>query len=141
MPVTAVTPATATIPTTVATIATAGIQHRWGRCSFWWSHRLNMESDLQSLFGLMYSAACTHWLRPRNSPLSPHLGSYMRAPLVSQDRRRLFFNPLSEVINRANTKLMLVYLYITCTVTVSSSPKCTYLCISSTLYATDLLCA
>ncbi len=29
-------------------------------------HRLNMELDLQSLFGLL---CCTHWLRPRNSPL------------------------------------------------------------------------
>ncbi len=29
--------------------------------------RLNMELDLQSLFGLhVYS--CTYWLRPRNSP-------------------------------------------------------------------------
>ncbi len=30
-------------------------------------HRLNMELDLQSLVGLL----CTHWLRPRNSPLPP----------------------------------------------------------------------
>ncbi len=38
------------------------------------SNRLNMELDLQSLFGL-HVHSCTHWPRPRNSPL-PHLGSY-----------------------------------------------------------------
>jgi hypothetical protein len=42
-------------------------------------HSLNMELDLQSLFGLHVTVMCTavrsHWLRPRN--LSPHLGSYM----------------------------------------------------------------
>jgi hypothetical protein len=39
--------------------------------------------------------SCTHWLRPRNPPppLPPHLGSYARALLVSQDRRHLFLNP------------------------------------------------
>ncbi len=39
---------------------------------FWWGlllnrHRLNMELDLQSLFGL-HMHSCTHWLRPRNPP-------------------------------------------------------------------------
>jgi hypothetical protein len=52
-----------------------------------------MELDLQSLFWApVYS--CTHWQRPRNSPPPPHLGSYARALLVSQDRRHLFCNPL-----------------------------------------------
>ncbi len=31
------------------------------------------------------------WLRVRTPPTPPHLGSYTRALLVSQDRRRLFF--------------------------------------------------
>jgi hypothetical protein len=54
---------------------------------------LNMELDLQSLFGFhVYS--CTHWLRLRNSPLPLHLGSYTRALLVSKDRRHLFVTPL-----------------------------------------------
>ncbi len=35
---------------------------------------------------------CTHWLRPRNPP-PPHLGSYTRALLVSQDRRHLLVTP------------------------------------------------
>jgi hypothetical protein len=49
-----------------------------------------MELDLQSIFGLVF----THWPRPRHSPLSPLLGSYTRALLVSKDRRHLFFcNP------------------------------------------------
>ncbi len=37
--------------------------------------------------------SCTHWLRPRNSPLPPHLGSYTRALLLSQNRRHLFVTP------------------------------------------------
>jgi hypothetical protein len=57
-------------------------------------HRLNMELDLQSLFGL-HVHSCTHWLRvrPLHSP-SPHtfLDSYSRA-LVSKDRRHLFVTP------------------------------------------------
>ncbi len=51
-----------------------------------YSHRLNVELDLLSLFGLhVYS--CTHWLRPRNYHPPPplHLGSYMNALLVSQE--------------------------------------------------------
>ncbi len=46
------------------------------------------------------SCACAHtaqlyWLRPSNSypPPPPHLGSYTRALLVSQDRRHLFVTP------------------------------------------------
>jgi hypothetical protein len=31
-------------------------------------HRLNMELDLQSLFGLLWTAVWTHWLRPCNPP-------------------------------------------------------------------------
>jgi hypothetical protein len=58
-------------------------------------HRLNMELDLQSLFGLLR----TYWLslRPSNSPLPSHLGSYTRALLVSQDRRHLFATPWSTL--------------------------------------------
>ncbi len=44
-------------------------------------HRLNMELDLQSLFGL-HVHSCTHWLRPP-PPLPPYLDSYTRALLVS----------------------------------------------------------
>ncbi len=58
------------------------------------NHRLNMELDLQSLFGLLYF--CTHWLRPPKGPNPPplHLVSDARAALlVSQDRRHLFVTP------------------------------------------------
>ncbi len=41
-------------------------------------HRLNMELDLQSLFDVN---SCSHWLRPRNSSLPPHLGSYSRGDI------------------------------------------------------------
>jgi hypothetical protein len=57
--------------------------------------RLNMELDLQSFFGLN-AHSCTHWPRP-HKPLPqypfPHLVSYTRALLVSQDRRHLFVTP------------------------------------------------
>jgi hypothetical protein len=55
-------------------------------------HRLNMELDLQILFGLrctqLYSLAET----PQLSPLPLHIGSYTRTLLVSQDRH-LFVTP------------------------------------------------
>jgi hypothetical protein len=35
-------------------------------------HRLSMELDLQSLYGLLCTAF--HWLRPRNSPPPPAFG-------------------------------------------------------------------
>jgi hypothetical protein len=39
-------------------------------------HRLHMELDLQSLFGLLCTAtaACSHWLRARNSHIPPAFG-------------------------------------------------------------------
>ncbi len=53
-----------------------------------------MELDHQSLhvFGL-HVHSYTHRLRPRNPLPPPHLGSYTRALLVSQDRRHLFMTP------------------------------------------------
>ncbi len=57
--------------------------------------RLNMELDLESLFGHLCTN-CTHWLIPSNSPLPPHLGSYTRAPLVRQDRWHLLVTPCSK---------------------------------------------
>jgi hypothetical protein len=51
-----------------------------------YGHRLNIELDLQSLFGLhVYS--CTIGWEPATP--APHLGSYTRALLVRQDRRHL----------------------------------------------------
>ncbi len=53
-------------------------------------HRLNMELDLQSLFGLPVHS-CTHWLRPPQPPY-PHplyLGSHTKALLVSQERQHI----------------------------------------------------
>jgi hypothetical protein len=42
-------------------------------------HRLHMDLDLQSLFGL-HVRSCINWQRPRNNPPppTPHLGSYTR---------------------------------------------------------------
>ncbi len=55
-------------------------------------HGLNMELDLQNLFGApcaqLYSLAGTPQLPP-----PPHLGSYTSALFVSQDRRHLFVTP------------------------------------------------
>ncbi len=58
-------------------------------------HSLNMEIDLQSLFGL-HVHSCTPQLP---HPLLPHVVSYTRALLVSQDRRHLFVTPLALVHN------------------------------------------
>jgi hypothetical protein len=52
------------------------------------AHRLNMELDLQSLFG--HSLAENPQLPP---PHTPHLGLYTRALLVGKDRRHLFVTP------------------------------------------------
>jgi hypothetical protein len=84
-----------------------------------------MELDLQSLFGL-HVHSCTHWLKPRNrNPPPPHLGSYTRVLLVSQDRRHLFVTPWVYCIRRdeiwpkglecltANAKLATVLFSIT----------------------------
>ncbi len=57
-------------------------------------HRLNLELDLQTLFGLLYAAVET----PLLPPLPPHLGSHSRALLVSQDRRHLFVTPWAASI-------------------------------------------
>jgi hypothetical protein len=43
-----------------------------------------------------------HWPRPHNSP-PPHLGSYARALLVSQDRRHLFITPCLQHTTILNT--------------------------------------
>jgi hypothetical protein len=56
-------------------------------------HRLHKEIDLQSLFELMCTYSCNHWMRDPATPTPPplpHLGSYTRALLVSQHRRHLF---------------------------------------------------
>jgi hypothetical protein len=59
----------------------------WGR-----GHRLNMELDLQSLFGL-HVPSCTYWPRPRNPP-PPHLGSLYEGVIgQAQDGRHLFVTP------------------------------------------------
>ncbi len=64
-------------------------------CTVEYRHRLNMELDLQSIFGFhvtwcaqLYSLAVT-----RQPPIPQHLSSYTRALLISQDRRHLFVAP------------------------------------------------
>jgi hypothetical protein len=61
-------------------------------------HKLNMELDLKSLFGLLqlYSLAET----PQPTPCPPHLGSYTRVLLVSQNRRHLFVTPCCILLLR-----------------------------------------
>ncbi len=56
------------------------------------SHRLNVELDLQSLFGLLCTAVPIGWY-PATPPVPPHLGSYTRALFVHQDLRHLFVTP------------------------------------------------
>ncbi len=52
----------------------------------------HMELDIHSLFGLLCTAVLIGW-DSATTPLPPHLGSYTRALLVSQDRRHLFVTP------------------------------------------------
>ncbi len=61
-------------------------------------HRLNIELDLQSLFGLLCTAVLISW-DPATPSLPTQLGSYTRALLVSQDRRPLFVTPLMSTSN------------------------------------------
>jgi hypothetical protein len=58
-------------------------------------HRLNMELDLQSLFGLLCAQLYSLFEIPQLPPLSSHLGSYTRALLVKIDNVSLSLcNPL-----------------------------------------------
>ncbi len=67
---------------------------------------VNMELDLQSLFGL--HVQCTAVLigcgpQPPSPP--PHLGSYMKALLVNQDRRQIFVTLTTHVCSLYNLRL------------------------------------
>ncbi len=58
------------------------------------THRLNMEIDLQSLFGLYITwRARLYSLAETPNPPPPALDSYTRALFVSKDRRHLFVTP------------------------------------------------
>ncbi len=61
------------------------------------AHRLNMELDLQSLFGL--HVQCTAVLIGWDPP-PRFLSSYTRALLVSQDRRHLSVTPCRSLVNK-----------------------------------------
>ncbi len=67
---------------------------------FHYEHMLNMELDLQSLFRLHDTWCAQHsctvligWDPTPQPPINPHLGSYTRALLVSQDWRHLLVTP------------------------------------------------
>jgi hypothetical protein len=53
-------------------------------------YMVNLEMDLQSLFGLLCTAVLAETPHSPPPPLPPHLGSYTRALLVRHDRRHLF---------------------------------------------------
>ncbi len=58
----------------------------------WTIHRLNMERDLQSLFGLLCTAVLIGW--DPATPPSPRIWAHIRGRyLGSQDRRHLFVTP------------------------------------------------
>ncbi len=56
----------------------------WNGPQEYQNHRINMELDLQSLFGL-HVHSCTHGLRPRNLP-PPHIWAYIRGRYWSAKR-------------------------------------------------------
>ncbi len=91
-----------------------------------------MELDLQSLFGLLCTCSCTHWLRPRNSPLSPRIWALIRGrywsanPLYKTKKkmRRVVFQlkcPLnsqycpSVIFSRKAGGVDIQYMYRICT--------------------------
>ncbi len=99
----------------------ASIHFRWTitqytqQHSFQLNHRLIIELDLQSLFGLLVHS-CTHWQRPANPPpptphsvITPHLGSYTGALLVSQERRHIFVT--SWVVPNKPYRYVIVLVY------------------------------
>jgi hypothetical protein len=59
-----------------------------------YTHRLNMELDLQSLFGL-HVLIYTHWLRPRNPHPSPRIWAHIRGRYWSDKKDDIFFDPLA----------------------------------------------
>jgi hypothetical protein len=56
----------------------------------------------------------THWLRPRNPlpPSPPHLDSYTRALLVSQDRQHLFMTPCRNTLKLGPLDQFVQYAFI-----------------------------
>jgi hypothetical protein len=64
-------------------------------------HRLNMELDLQSLFGLHVYTVQLYSLSETPHPPPPYFGTYTRALLVIQDRRHLFVTPCVLLIKRS----------------------------------------
>ncbi len=55
-------------------------------------HRLNMELDLQSLFGL-HVHSCTHWLRPRNPHPPAPIWAHIRGRYWSAEIDDIFVTP------------------------------------------------
>jgi hypothetical protein len=65
-------------------------------------HRLNMELDLQSLFGL-YVHSCPHWLTPRISPPSSTFGLIYEDSIGQPRKTTSLSDPL--VFERMNAKI------------------------------------
>ncbi len=79
-----------------------------------------MGLDLQSLFWPNVHS-CTHWLRPQTPPpLTPHLCSYTRALLVSQDRRPPAFDLWKAFFVVVN---LLYWLFTQTSVSLSFGPN------------------
>ncbi len=84
-----------------------------------------MELDLKSLLGL-HAHSCTHWLRPHKPQPPPplHLGSYLRALLVSQDRRHFFVTPAWSEENQPKILVSITWLvYGTNLCPISPNPE------------------
>ncbi len=74
----------------------------------WTIHRLKMELDLQSLFGLLCTAVLTE---TPQLPHSPSIWAHIRRALLgSQDRRHLFVTSLELSNKCADWRLILVSL-------------------------------
>jgi hypothetical protein len=70
-----------------------GNGHGRGRYGEGYKHRLNMELDLQSLFGL-HVHSCPHWLRHRHSHHPPAFGLIYEGAIGQPRQTTSLFDPL-----------------------------------------------
>jgi hypothetical protein len=78
-----------------------------------WAYRLNMELQLVYLGSMLTAVLIGPHRNPPFYPY-PHLGSYTRALLVSQDRLHLFVTPLLWAFAKVSLPRLTIDCYIVC---------------------------
>ncbi len=90
-------------------------------------HKLNIELDLQSIFGLLCTAVLIGW-DPAIPPLPPHLAHWLTL-LVSQDRRHLYVTPWFHMSVNLTNEAVLGLLYYDNWNYNSKGVHCTFQCV------------